>query len=118
MALFITELALPDAAHGTAKLVVLMASTVAALAAVALGRLVLAKEATAPVEREPRRWFLPALERGPLAFVLLVFGALCAALELTAPDRIAGRALLFIIITIAGIVGVLRRKQPSATRGS
>jgi NhaA family Na+:H+ antiporter len=114
MALFITELALPGAAHGTAKLVVLMASTVAALAGVALGRFVLAKEASVPVEREPRRRFIPALERGPLSFVLLVFGVICAALELTAPDRIAGRALLFIIITIAGIVGVLRRKQTGA----
>jgi Na+/H+ antiporter NhaA len=85
-----------------------------ALAGVALGRFVLAKEASVPVEREPRRRFIPALERGPLSFVLLVFGVICAALELTAPDRIAGRALLFIIITIAGIVGVLRRKQTGA----
>ena len=76
-----------------------------------LGRFALAKEASLPVEREPRRHFIPALERGPLAFVLLIFGVICAALELTAPDRIAGRAVLFIIITIAGIVGVLRRKQ-------
>jgi Na+/H+ antiporter NhaA len=111
MALFITELALPSEAQSMAKLVVLVASAVAAAVAVGFGRFALAKEASVPVEREPHRRFIPALERGPLAFVLLIFGVICAALELTASDRIAGRAALFILITIAGIVGVLRRKQ-------
>jgi NhaA family Na+:H+ antiporter len=111
MALFITELALPSEVQGVAKLVVLMTSTAAALAVVGLGRFVLAKQASAPVEREPRRRFIPVLERGPLAFVLLTFGVICAAIELTAPDRIGGRALLFVVIALAGIVGVLRRKR-------
>ena len=30
-------------------------------------------------------------------------GVICAALELTADDRIAGRAVLFVVVAIAGL---------------
>lgn len=109
--LFIANLSLPNELIDAAKLVVLLASTGAALAAVVLGWLVLAPAETEAVAREPRRRFLPVLERGPLAFVLLVFGTICAAIELTAPDRIAARAGLFLLVAVAGVVGVLRRKR-------
>lgn len=111
MALFIADLALPSELADVAKLVALISSTGAALLALTLGRLLLAPGEREQVVRQPRRWFIPALERGPLAFVLLVFGAICAAIEVTATDWIAARAALFILVTLAGIVGVLRHKR-------
>jgi NhaA family Na+:H+ antiporter len=111
MALFITELALPVELRDVAKLIVLLASATAAIAALAIGRVLLREgPPVTTAEVRPRR-FIPALERGPLAFVLLVFGVICGAIELTASDRIAGRAALFVIVALAGLLGVLRRKR-------
>ena len=56
---------------------------------------------------------LPELERGLLAYVLLMFGAICTVLELFDPDRVHGRLVLFVVIAAAGVLGVLRRKRPS-----
>ena len=111
MALFITDLALPPELHDAAKLTVIITSAVAAIAALALGRLVLPREPATEPAPAARRWFIAKLERGPLAFVLLVFGVICAALELTADDRIAGRAILFVVVAIAGLTGMLRRRH-------
>ncbi len=111
MALFMTDLALPPELRDAAKLTVIVASAIAAIAALAVGRLVLSREPATEPPPAARRWFIADLERGPLAFVLLVFGVICAALELTADDRIAGRAVLFVLVAIAGLTGMLRRRH-------
>jgi len=113
MALFITDLALPGELQPVAKSAVLLSSGLAAAAALVVGRVLLEPR---PGERGPRRArgrFIPELERGPLAFVLLVVGVLSAAIELSAPDLVPARAVLFVIVAIAGILGVLRRRRPS-----
>ena len=111
MALFMTDLALSPEHRDAAKLTVIVTSAVAAIAALVVGRLVLSREPAAEPAPTARRRFIADLERGPLAFVLLVFGVICAALELTADDRIAGRAVLFVVVAIVGLTGMLRRRH-------
>jgi NhaA family Na+:H+ antiporter len=111
MALFITDLALAPELAALAKLVVLLSSVIAAGATLVVGLFALAPQASAPPQPQRTRRFIPELERGPLAFALLVFGAICAAIELTAPDRIAPHAVLFVVVAFVGLLGRLRRRR-------
>jgi NhaA family Na+:H+ antiporter len=117
MALFVAELAFAGRAelYGNAKLVVLLSSAIAAAAGVLLGRSLLGRNpaAVSVCPAQDRKRLIPELERGPLAYVLLVFGVVCAALELFDPDRVHGRLVLFLVVATAGILGIVRRRRPS-----
>lgn len=113
MALFITDLALPAELQPVAKSAVLVSSGLAAAAALLIGRFALEPRPAEHRLKPVRRRFIPELERGPLAFVLLVVGVLSAAVELSAPDMVLGRAVLFVVVAMAGVLGVLRRRRAS-----
>lgn len=117
MALFVAELAFADRTelHGSAKLVVLLSSAAAAAAGLLLGRGLLGRKPSevSACSEQNRKRFIPELERGPLAYALLMFGVVCAALELFDPDRVHGRLVLFVVVVAAGVIGIVRGRRPS-----